>query len=180
MARRKTDQDLVRSKLAIAARLVALRSEIHGERGGPEMARRLNIPVRTWYNYEKGITVPAEIILKVIKLTGVDAAWLLDGSGPMFADPTPKSAVREESATAPDQVIGTLLRTALHLLENSERVRPNPAATYAIPESTYGSANAIGVATTLEPQSTAHDGPWSDKTMTMRGDMDRPGRRRQA
>ena len=49
MARRKNPQGLVRARLDLAARLVALRSELFGERGGPEMARRLGIPVRTWY-----------------------------------------------------------------------------------------------------------------------------------
>ena len=45
------------------------------------MARRLGIPVRTWYNYEGGVTVPAEVILKIIELTSVEAGWLLHGEG---------------------------------------------------------------------------------------------------
>ena len=54
MARRKTLPESVRAKLALAERLGILRSELFGDRGGPEMARRLGIPVRTWYNYEAG------------------------------------------------------------------------------------------------------------------------------
>ena len=45
----------LRAKLALAERLSTLRLELFGERGGPEMARRLGIPVRTWYNYEGGV-----------------------------------------------------------------------------------------------------------------------------
>jgi hypothetical protein len=135
MARRKTTHDLLRSKLAIAERLVALRSELYGERGGPEMARRLNIPVRTWYNYEKGITVPAEIILRVIKLTGVEAAWLLDGTEPIFAERPGKPARLDGDSSPSDQVIGALLRTALHVLENTASTRSRPATTYPMPES---------------------------------------------
>ena len=54
MARRKTLPESLRAKLALAERLSSLRLELFGDRGGPEMARRLGIPVRTWYNYEGG------------------------------------------------------------------------------------------------------------------------------
>src|SRR5437773_4095748 len=84
MARRKTPQGLVRARLALAGRLVVLRSKLFGVRGGPEMARLLGIPIRSWYNYEKGVAVPAEVILKIIKLTSVEVDWLLEGQEPMF------------------------------------------------------------------------------------------------
>ena len=84
MARRKTLPESVRAKLAIGRTSAAFRSELFGDRGGPEMARRLGIPVRTWYNYEGGVTVPAEVILKIIELTSVEAVWLLHGEGPKF------------------------------------------------------------------------------------------------
>src|SRR5271163_1520978 len=89
MARRKTLPESVRAKLALAERLAALRSELYGDRGGPEMARRVGIPVRTWYNYEGGVTVPAEVILKIIELTSVEAVWLLHGEGPKFRSVRP-------------------------------------------------------------------------------------------
>ena len=68
MARRKTLPESLRAKLALAERLSSLRLELFGDRGGPEMARRLEIPVRTWYNYEGGVTVPAEVVLRIIEL----------------------------------------------------------------------------------------------------------------
>ena len=81
MARRKTLPESVRTKLDLAERLAALRLDLYGERGGPEMARRLGIPVRTWYNYEGGVTVPAEVILKIIELTSVEPALALARRG---------------------------------------------------------------------------------------------------
>ena len=84
MARRKTLPESVRAKLALAERLAGLRSELFGERGGPEMARRLGIPVRTWYNYENGVTVPAEVLLDFLDLTRVEPRWLRSGDGPMY------------------------------------------------------------------------------------------------
>ncbi len=120
MARRKTLPDSLRAKLALASRLANLRLELFGERGGPEMARRLSIPVRTWYNYEGGVTVPAEVVLKIIELTSVEPAWLLNGKGPKF-----RSSGRVElwdSASKPSTTVGALLRTALQLLEGDETV----------------------------------------------------------
>jgi hypothetical protein len=114
MARRKTLPESVRAKVQLAERLTALRSELFGERGGPEMARRLGIPVRTWYNYEGGVTVPAEVVLKIIELTSVEAGWLLHGEGPKFRH---GRSDRREDATMPATTIGALLRTALELLE---------------------------------------------------------------
>ena len=114
MARRKTLPESVRAKLDLAERLAALRSELYGDRGGPEMARRLGIPVRTWYNYEGGVTVPAEVILKIIELTSVEAVWLLHGEGPKFRAARPE---RIPSSGTSSVTIGALLRTALQLLE---------------------------------------------------------------
>jgi hypothetical protein len=117
MARRKTLPESVRAKLALAERLAALRSELYGDRGGPEMARRLGIPVRTWYNYEGGVTVPAEVILKIIELTSVEAGWLLHGEGPKFRNARPDRPLGGATSSV---TIGALLRTALQLLEKSD------------------------------------------------------------
>jgi hypothetical protein len=122
MARRKTLPESLRAKLALAERLASLRLELFGERGGPEMARRLSIPVRTWYNYEGGVTVPAEVVLKIIELTSVEPVWLLHGKGPKFRQ-QPR-VDREETDTKPAMTVGALLRTALKLLENDATHEP--------------------------------------------------------
>jgi hypothetical protein len=113
MARRKNAPDLVMIKCGVAERLRELRIELFGDRGGPELARRLGLPVRTWYNYEAGVTVPAEVVLRVIELTAVEATWLLHGTGSKFRH-------IEAAQGAALASVETLLRTALQRLERGE------------------------------------------------------------
>ena len=44
----------------------------------------LRLPVRTWLNYEAGVTIPGEVLLRFIDAAGVDAHWLLTGEGPKY------------------------------------------------------------------------------------------------
>lgn len=118
MARRKNAPESIRLKHSLSERLRELRTEFFGERGGPDMARTLGILVRTWYNYESGVTVPAEIILQVVELTSVEPVWLLRGEGPKFrptATPTHHGEGLQSSSVA------SLLRTALERLEEKEK-----------------------------------------------------------
>jgi hypothetical protein len=85
------------------------------------MARRLGIPARTWYNYEHGVTVPADIILKIMVLTSVEAKWLLLGQGPKFGH---ARIEQRETTSAPKIVASNLIRTALQLLEHEELTPP--------------------------------------------------------
>src|SRR5690348_1320842 len=72
MARKKTPPDTLDAKHQIAERLRAVRIELFGERGTSELTKLLGIPSRTWYNYEIGVTVPAEILLRFIEVTNVE------------------------------------------------------------------------------------------------------------
>lgn len=81
MARKKTPKIRVNVKASLSRRLREIRQELFGEHGGPELARRLNLPARTWYNYETGVTVPAEVLLGFIDQTGANPLWLLSGEG---------------------------------------------------------------------------------------------------
>lgn len=110
MARRKNQPESVRVKCHLSERLRAIRTELFGERGGSEMARRLELPVRTWYNYEGGVTVPAEVLLRFVELTSVEPMWLLHGKGPKYRLTPP--TLEDDTATVP-----ALLRTALERLE---------------------------------------------------------------
>ncbi len=87
MARKKTPKVRVHVKAALSRRLREIRQELFGEHGGPELARRLGLPARTWYNYETGVTVPAEVLLGFIEQTGASPAWLFNGEGPMYRSP---------------------------------------------------------------------------------------------
>ena len=119
MARRKNLPESVRTKCSLAERLRAVRAELFGERGGPEMARRLGLPIRTWYNYEAGVTVPAEVVLRFMELTSVESVWLLHGQGPKFRPASPIGL----GAAGPDSV-EALLRTALDRLERKAAGTP--------------------------------------------------------
>lgn len=121
MARRKNLPEAVRVKCRLSERLHEVRVELFGDRGGSEMARRLNLPVRTWYNYESGVTVPAEVLLRFMELTAVEPMWLLHGRGPKFR----QEPVFESGGSGS---VRDLLRTALRRLEEQpEKNRPAAA-----------------------------------------------------
>lgn len=120
MARRKNLPESIRVKCHLSERLREIRVELHGERGGSEMARRLGLPIRTWYNYESGVTVPAEVILRFVELTSVEPRWLLHGDGPKYRTNAP-------AAGQPDSV-EALLRTALRRLEAKDEPPPGDDA----------------------------------------------------
>jgi hypothetical protein len=135
MARRKNAPESIRVKHGLSERLRSLRTEFYGERGGPDLARTLGIPVRTWYNYENGVTVPAEIILRIVELTQVEPVWLLRGEGPKFRSAVPGTPAHWSNGH-PDGLAGTsvatLLRTALDRLEQKERLASEFALTSPI------------------------------------------------
>ncbi len=115
MARRKNRPEVLQVKFWLAERLREIRVEVFGERGGSEMARRLGVPVRTWYNYESGVTVPAEILLRFMELTHVEPSWLLTGDGSKYRDRRGSEDRLPLSSSRDD--VASLLRTALSQLE---------------------------------------------------------------
>jgi hypothetical protein len=68
------------------ARLRSIRRDIYGEDGIPLLAGQLEIPPRTWENYEAGVTIPDLIILGFLSLTGSNAHWLLTGEGEAYSN----------------------------------------------------------------------------------------------
>jgi hypothetical protein len=84
MARKKTQPETERTKVALAGRLKEVRTDLYGEKGAAEMAHALGVPERTWYNYERGVTVPAEVLLRFIERTGAEPLWLLHGHGEKY------------------------------------------------------------------------------------------------
>ncbi len=113
MAKKKTSQTRLKLKSEISGRLRLVRQQLFGEHGGPELARRLGLPARTWYNYETGVTVPAEVLLNFIEQTGVNSNWLLNGTGPVYCSEKQRALL--ESLT-PEQ----LIRRGLEKLESQE------------------------------------------------------------
>lgn len=71
-------------KCALAERVREVREDLYGLHGGPMLADLLRLPFRTWVNYEGGCTIPAEVMLRFIELTGADPHWLLTGDGKKY------------------------------------------------------------------------------------------------
>jgi len=115
VARKKTSNSKSFVKTQISARLRRVRMELFGEHGGPELARRLELPARTWYNYETGVTVPAEVMLSFIDQTGVNPAWLLSGDGFVYRNQIQGGDSVQESPLH-------MIRRGLEQLETQSRV----------------------------------------------------------
>lgn len=78
-------QETLRSpciRRALAGRLLAIRMELYGEHGGAELARQLGVPLPTWANYERGVTIPGDVLLRFLVVTCAEVRWLLHGAGP--------------------------------------------------------------------------------------------------
>lgn len=70
MTREKTTPEILAKRQTLAKQIKHLRTKRFGKSGGPEIARRLGIAPRSWYNYENGTTIPAEILLDFLTITG--------------------------------------------------------------------------------------------------------------
>ena len=139
MARRKNHPETVKTKCHLAERLREVRVELFGERGGSEMARRLSVPIRTWYNYEAGVTVPAEVLLRFIELTSIEPTWLLHGRGPRYRTPPVDSR-----APDPAMSVESLLRTALQKLEGHAAPAAGATAVATLPRLAGDNGEADG------------------------------------
>ena len=65
----------------LARRIREIRHDLYGENGTPGLAEALNLPARTWLNYEQGVTMPGVVLLQFLDITGADPHWLLTGEG---------------------------------------------------------------------------------------------------
>jgi hypothetical protein len=65
----------------LAERLREIREDLCGEHGAQFLADALKVRVETWLNYESGVTVPAQVVLKLIDIARVNPHWLLTGQG---------------------------------------------------------------------------------------------------
>jgi hypothetical protein len=70
-----------RKQPELAVRLREIRRDLYGEFGAQTLADELEIQVGTWLNYERGVTMPAHVVLKLIDIARVNPHWLLTGRG---------------------------------------------------------------------------------------------------
>jgi hypothetical protein len=68
---------------SLALRVREIRQERFGG-GTALLAALLDLPLRTWSNYEAGCTIPAQTILRFIEATGAHPRWLLTGEGDKY------------------------------------------------------------------------------------------------
>jgi hypothetical protein len=141
VARKKTTQSRRTAKESLSRRLSEIRQELFGEHGGPELARRLGLPARRWYNYETGCTVPAEVLLRFIEQTGVNPMWLAHGEGPKYRD-------RHEDRLIPAMTPAELIRRSLEQVERSAS-----EVVVVAPENPPGDEGSAFVAIGLYPPS---------------------------
>jgi len=79
-----SNSDWTAIKHDLAQRVREVRVDLYGAHGGPLLAEALQIPFRTWLNYENGCTIPAPSILRFIELTRTSPHWLLTGRGDKY------------------------------------------------------------------------------------------------
>jgi DNA-binding transcriptional regulator YiaG len=72
------------NQMGFAERLREIREELYGEHGSQFLADALEIPLRTWLNYESGVVVPAQVALQLIVLARVNPYWLLTGQAEKY------------------------------------------------------------------------------------------------
>jgi hypothetical protein len=84
MARKKAKPETGRTKVVLARRLTEVRTDRSGEQGAAKLARALGVPARTRYHDERGVTVPAEVLLRLIERAGAEPAWLFHGRGAKY------------------------------------------------------------------------------------------------
>ena len=65
----------------LADRVREVREDLYGDYGAQFLADALGVPLRTWANYERGVTIPALVILRFIEITEAHPHWLLTGEG---------------------------------------------------------------------------------------------------
>ncbi len=68
-------------KSLLACRVREIRDYLYGGHGIDALAQALGVPAQTWLNYERGINMPAEVLLEFLEVTRVDPHWLRTGEG---------------------------------------------------------------------------------------------------
>ena len=94
-----------RLKAAMGHRLSEVRQEKYGPIGAPLLAMTLGVPLRTWLNYEAGVTIPGEVLLRFVLTARVDAHWLLTGEGPKYRAGNESVADRKSVRRIPSEIL---------------------------------------------------------------------------
>jgi len=69
---------------AVCERTKELREELCGKRGRSKLADMLGITPSTYHYYERGRVLPADLMVALCDLAGVNLDWFLLGNGPKY------------------------------------------------------------------------------------------------
>jgi hypothetical protein len=75
-------------KASLAYRVHEIREFLYGDNGVAALAQALEVPPATWLNYERGVTMPAEVLLHFMEVTRVHPHWLSTGKGERLIEGT--------------------------------------------------------------------------------------------
>jgi hypothetical protein len=99
---------MIRNSDHLARRVHQIRRELFGDDGARLLAETLKLPARTWVNYEMGVTIPAQVILDFIEVTGADPHWLSTGEGDRYSParravmPNPHPSIPHAAESLPE------------------------------------------------------------------------------
>jgi hypothetical protein len=74
-----------RQHFEVAKRVCEVRLDLYGQCGAPLLAEALGLPTASWLNFERGVNMPAHVLLAFLDLTGANPTWLLSGAGSRYA-----------------------------------------------------------------------------------------------
>ncbi len=126
----------------ICQRIAQVRLEFAGPRGKSRFSKELGISPSTYDYYESSRVPPAEVLVKITNLAGVDLRWLLTGEGVEGADGTSIATVQNHPI---------LQRAAKLLSQYPHSARPLGAfldiltATMGFPQKDGGQGSQQGV-----------------------------------
>ena len=69
---------------AVCERTKELREELCGRRGRSKLAAMLGITPSTYHYYERGRVLPADLMVRMCDIAGVNLEWFLLGSGSKY------------------------------------------------------------------------------------------------
>ena len=85
---------------AVCERTKELRQELCGRRGRSKLAALLGITPSTYHYYERGRVLPADLMVKLCDLTGVNIEWFLLENGPKYRSGKAKAAAKKKKKAA--------------------------------------------------------------------------------
>jgi len=140
----------------ICLRIAKLRMETAGPRGKASFAKQLNLSPSTYDYYESGRVPPADVLVRIAEIAGVDLRWLLTGqsSGPRVAPDHPILRRAAEMLAERPDAAGPLA-AFLDILAQALQFPSKPAAAEAPP----GAARQAGMTGPVAPAAGLAEGP---------------------